>query len=259
MLVRGRLTRPGVSVLIGGVSELFQRDLDLGRLAVARLQGEDLGPGVLVEDLHYGAVAVAQRLAELRPEALVLVSAVGRGRLPGTVERRWVDAPSLTAEQAQAAVGDAVTGYVHPDLVLEVAATLGALPRVTISVEVEPEVVGPGEGLSASAAAGLEAALDLVRAEARRAPVLALAEQVAAAVAGSRLEESTGLVAMRALLADLDRVRRNGRWGATFVLRDRVRDAVASTPSSEGMDHRDWGLWWTLIEELDRLQKVEAG
>ncbi len=24
------------------------------------------------------------------------------------------------------------------------------------------------------------------------------------------------------------------------------------------MDHLDWGLWWALIEEIDRLQQVEA-
>ncbi|MBA3798713.1 MAG: hypothetical protein H0X18_06375, partial [Geodermatophilaceae bacterium] len=82
-----------VAVLVGGVSELFQHDLDLGRLAVERLQDEDLGQGVVVEELHYGAVAVAQRLEDLRPAALVLISAVRRGRPPGTVQRRRVDPP----------------------------------------------------------------------------------------------------------------------------------------------------------------------
>jgi len=24
------------------------------------------------------------------------------------------------------------------------------------------------------------------------------------------------------------------------------------------MDHRDWGLWWALVEELDRLETFEA-
>jgi hypothetical protein len=158
-----------VTVLVGGVSELFQSDLDLGRLAVERLQTEQLGAGVLVEELHYGAVAVAQRLEELRPGALVLVSAVRRDRPPGTVERRRLDPPEQTPAEVQAAVGDAVTGYVHPDLVVEVAAALGALPPRTVAVEVEPEVTGSGDGLSASATAGLEVALELVRTEVRRA------------------------------------------------------------------------------------------
>lgn len=245
-------------VLVGGVSELFQSDLDLGRLAVERLRAEDLGTAVLVEELHYGAVAVAQRLEELRPGALVLVSAVRRERAPGVVERRRIDPPAMDPVTAQAAVGDAVTGYVHPDLVVEIAAALGVLPARTVAVEVEPEATGSGEGLSAAAAAGLEQALDVVRAEVRRLPLLALADDLRPLVAGDRLQESVALTTLRALLDELGEVDRTGRWGRTFALRDAFRLAVASTPSSAGMDHRDWGLWWALVEELDRLQATDA-
>ncbi len=245
-------------LLVGGVSELFQRDLDLGRLAIERLQTEDLGPGVLVEELHYGAVAVAQRLEDLRPAVLVLISAVRRGRAPGTVERRRLDSPELAPADAQAAVGDAVTGYVHPDLVVDIAAALEVLPARTVAVEVEPAVTGPGEGLSGPAAAGLELALDLVRAEIRCAPLLALAAELRLLVTEGRLEESTALSALHELLAELERLDRDGRWGRTFALRDRMRLGIARDASSEGMDHRDWGLWWALIEELDRLEAVEA-
>lgn len=247
-----------MTVLVGGVSELFQGDLDLGRLAVEQLLADDLGPGVRVEDLHYGAVAVAQRLEDVRPDTLVLVGAVQRGRAPGTVERRRIDPPELSAAQLQAAVGDAVVGYVHVDLVVEVAAGLYALPPRTVAVEVEPEDVGPGERLSASGAAGLSTALALVRDEVRRAPLLHLAEELRPLVDGDRLGNSAALQAIRGLLAELVHLDRDGRWGATFGLRDRLRLAIAAGEISEGMDHRDWGLWWALIEELDRLEAVEA-
>lgn len=258
---RAAVTRPAdapVTVLVGGVSELFQGDLDLGRLAVEQLQVEDFGPTVLVEELHYGAVAVAQRLEELRPASLVLVSAVRRGRPPGTVERRRLDPPELTSADVQAAVGDAVTGYVHPDLVVDVASALGVLPLRTVAVEVEPEVIGPGEGLSASAAAGLEVALDLVRAEVHRAPLITLAAELRPLVAGDRLEQSVALSAMRALLTELTQLDRDGSWGHAFACRDRLKLGITGSVSSEGMDHRDWALWWALIEELDRLGKTEA-
>ncbi len=247
-----------MTTLVGGVSELFQSDLDLGRLAVQRLQGEDLGPGVTVEDLHYGAVAVAQRLEELRPATLVLVSAVGRGRPAGTVERRRLDPPQLDTAVVQAAVGDAVTGYVHPDLVVEVASAFGVLPRRTVAVEVEPEVTGSGEGLSTSAAAGLEVALDLVRTEVSRTPLLDLAVELRSVATTGRLEASSALSALQELLDELLQLDRDGRWGRTFALRDRLKLRIAGSPSSEGMDHRDWGLWWALIEELDRLEAVDA-
>jgi hydrogenase maturation protease len=247
-----------VTVLVGGVSELFQRDLDLGRLAVERLLDDDLGPGVLVEDLHYGAVAVAQRLEDVRPDLLVLVSAVQRGRTPGTVERRRIDPPQLTPEKVQEAVGNAVVGYVHVDLVVDVAAGLGSLPARTLTVEVEPDEVGPGEGLSPSAAAGLDDAVATVRAEVRRAPLLELAGELRTLLEGERLGDSAALRALRALLGELVRLDRDGRWGATFRLRDEFRLGIAAGAGSEGMDHRDWGLWWALLEELDRLEALEA-
>jgi hydrogenase maturation protease len=150
-------------VLVGGVAQLYQGDLDLGRLAVERLA--DLNAGdVVVEDLSYGAVAVAQRLEELAPERLVLVGAVARGRPPGTVERRSAPAAARTADEVQRSVGDAVTGYVHVDLVLDVAGGLGVLPADTIVVEVEPAAVAPSETLSPVARRALDEAVALVRA-----------------------------------------------------------------------------------------------
>ena len=152
---------------MAGVAQLYQGDLDLGRVAAARLAEEDLGDDVQVEELSYGAVAVAQRLEELAPDALVLVGAHARGRLPGTVERRVIGRLGLSPEALQLAVGDAVTGYVTIDLLIEVAVALGVLPRRTVAVEVEPASVAPSEELSAAAQAGLERALELVRRELR--------------------------------------------------------------------------------------------
>ena len=247
-----------MTVLVGGVYELFQGDLDLGRLAVERLRAEALPGDVLVEDLHYGAVAVVQRLEDLRPDSFVIVTAVRRDRPPGTVERRRLDPPPVDPASFQAAVGDAVTGYVHIDLLVEVATGFGALPGRTVAVEVEPAHVGPGEGLTPEATVALEQALDLVRAEVRRAPLLQLAGELRPLVEGDRLEDSDALTALRALLVELDHLDREARWGRAFALRDRFKLAIAGAVSSQGMDHRDWGLWWALIEEMDRVEALEA-
>jgi len=275
-----------VPVLIGGVSELFQGDLDLGRLVVERLQGEELGSGVFVEELHYGGVAVAQRLEDLRPQVLLLVSSVVRDRPPGTVERRRLTPPQLDAVTVQLAVGDAVTGYVHPDLVIEIATAFGVLPQRIVAFEVEPELVAPGEGLSKTVSVALEDVLDLLRTEAARCPLLSLAAELRPLVAGARLEGdrldgdpgdgdtldallagtwnasvpgvSVALQAVRDLLDELVLLDEHGHWGRTFALRDRLRLGIAGAHSSEGMDHRDWALWWALVEELDRLEAREA-
>jgi hydrogenase maturation protease len=247
-----------MTVLVGGVGQLYQGDLDLGRLAADRLAAEALGPDVLVEDLHYGAVAVTQRLQELRPRALVLVGAAARGRPPGTVERRRLRELHLPPERAQRAVADAVTGYVTLDLVIEVAAGLGALPARTTAVEVEPARTKPAERLSPQAETALEAALGLLRAEVRRVPLLELADQLRSRSQDARLEPAPAVVTLRDLLGELALLDECGRWGATFALRDRLRRQIADGRTGFGMDHLDWGLWWALIEELDRLQPLES-
>ena len=156
-----------VTVLVGGVGQLYQGDLDLGRRAVERLAGEPLGPGVLVEDLHYGAVAVAQRLEDVRPRALVLVGAAERGRPPGTLERRVIDRVDRSESELQESVGDAITGYVTIDLVVEVAYALGVLPAHTVVVEVEPVLRGPAAELSERGRELLDEVLAIVHRELR--------------------------------------------------------------------------------------------
>ncbi|MPZ66922.1 MAG: hypothetical protein GEU83_15895 [Pseudonocardiaceae bacterium] len=239
------------------MSQLYQGDFDLGRLAAERLYSEPLGRGVLVEELHYGAVAVVQRLDDIDPHALVLVGAEARGRVPGTVERRRVHAAGLSDEQVQQAVRDAVTGYVTIDLLVEVASGLDALPRRTVSIEVEPVHTDSGDELSPAARTGLEEALRLVHAEVDRIPLLELADDLRPLVDADRLGPAPALDTLRALLGELEVLDEEGRWGATFALRDRLRRTIADGQTCEGMDHLDWGLWWTLIEELDRLQGQE--
>lgn len=152
-------------MLVGGVGRLWQGDFDLGRVAAERLAGEELGEGVLVEDLFYGGVGVAWRLDDLKPGALVLVGAAARGRPPGTVERRELTAPRLPVTEQGSAVGEAITGYVSIDLLVDVAAAFGVLPERTVAVEVEPASQEPSHRLTDVCAAALPRALELVRAE----------------------------------------------------------------------------------------------
>jgi hydrogenase maturation protease len=152
-------------VVVGGVAHLYQGDLDIGRVVVERLGQEGLGPHVSIEEFTYGAVAVAQRLQELKPDLLVLVGAKARGRATGTVERREVSAQDRSPAELQAAIADAITGHIDLDLVLEVAQGLGALPPKVIAIELEPASTAPSEHLSREASLALERVVQLVRAE----------------------------------------------------------------------------------------------
>jgi hypothetical protein len=243
-------------ILVGGVGQLFQGDLDVGRRVVDLLG--DLGPGAAAEELHYGAVAVAQHLEDLPLHTLIIVGAEVRGRPPGTVERRRVVSEPLTPEDVHGAVSDAVQGYVAIRILLDVANGLGVLPARVVTIELEPVLLEPVDGLSPEAEVAMSTLVDLVRAEVRRAHVLDLAGELRGLLDDGHLEPGPAVEALRALLDELDVLDREGRWGRTFAERDRLRYTIASGESSEGMTHLDWGLWWTLIEELDRLQPLEA-
>jgi hypothetical protein len=248
-----------MGALIGGVSQLYQGDLDLGRRAAARLAEQPPGnPEVLVEDLYYGAVAIAQRLQELTPSMLLLVGAERRGRTPGSIERRRIPQLDLRPEEVQVAVGDSVTGYVGIDLVVEVAWGLGVLPPRTVALEVEPVTIGPGTELSPVGADALERVVAMARLEVERVPLLELADEVRTELAQRMLEPSPALRAAEEILVALEVLDREGRWAGAFAARDRLRLAISNGEVGDGMTSLDWGLWWTLIEELDRLQAAEA-
>jgi hypothetical protein len=245
-----------IGVFVGGVGQLYQGDLDAGRVLVERLGA--LPPGAVAEELHYGAVAVAQRLEDTAPHTLILIGAEPRGRPPATVERRRLEPAVLTPEDVHGAVSDAVQGYVAIDLVLDVANGFGALPPRVVAIEVEPVTTQFDPTLSPEVDAVLPELLRLVHAEVRRAPVLALAAEIRAELADGHLAPGAALAAMDALLGELAILDREGRWGRTSSERDRLRQAVSAGDAGDGMRHLDWGLWWTLIEELDRLQAIEA-
>ena len=250
-----------VTVLVGGVGELYQGDLDFGRRVVERLAGDELGAHVVVEDLHYGGVAVAQRIEELGAATLVLVGATERGRTPGVLERRRYsgDRLDLTPAELQGAVTDAVTGYVTIDLVVEVAYALGVLPPRVVAIDVEPLFRnGPDDALSPAVAGVVDEAVELVRDEARRAPLFMSADHLRDTVADGHLAPSPALDALESLLDEIRALDDEGRWAATFTHRDRLKRLLGSGEAPEGMTRLDTGLWWNLIEEIDRLQKDES-
>jgi hypothetical protein len=246
-----------VPVLVGGVGELYQGDLDFGRHAAGQLAEMDLGRDAVVEELHYGAIAVAQRIAELRLSALVLIGACPGGEAPGSVRRRRIRDHRPSVAEFQNSMGGAATGYVGIDLILDVAAGLGVLPARTVTIELEPVNTGSAAALSPEATRALPQAVGLARAEALRTPLLELAGQFADHDP-RRFGPRGAARTVTLLLAELRGLDGTGRWGRAFSLRDRLRIQIATELPPEGMDHLDWGLWWALIEEMDRLEAAEA-
>jgi hydrogenase maturation protease len=151
--------------LIGGVGYWYLRDGSLGPAIATALGRESWPAEVTVEDLSYGPIAVMQRLQDAVPPfaRLVLVSAVRRGRLPGAVTARRWDGKLPDEDEIQARVAEAVTGVISLDNLLAVVGFFDALPEDVLTVEVEPEDEGWGEGFSAPVEAAWPRAIDLVR------------------------------------------------------------------------------------------------
>lgn len=158
-------------VLIAGVGQLYQGDLDVGRVVVERLQAEGLPAGVIAEDWYYGAIAVCQRIEDLRPELLILVGAVPRGRPPGTVTRLEVAHLTRRPEEFQHAIAEAATGYVSIELILEVACAFNALPPRIVVIEIEPQTTGPSVTLSDQGRRAVEKCVRLARRDFEATPV----------------------------------------------------------------------------------------
>jgi hydrogenase maturation protease len=142
--------------VIAGVGYRNLADHSLGVLVTDDLAERSLPPGIEVHDLSYNPVAVAQWLESLdvgdRPERLVFLSAVERGRAPGTVTAyRW-DGRLPDHDRIQRAVEDAVTGVIFLDNTLIVLGWFALLPPDVVVVEAEPAVEAFGDALSAAVA-----------------------------------------------------------------------------------------------------------
>ena len=142
--------------VIGGIGYRNLRDHSVGIVMSDELEPLARPPELLVEDLCYGPVAVAQWfLDEARVAPItraVFITAVARedGRPPGTISAyRW-DHALPSDDEIQRCVVDAVTGVILLDNTLIVAEWMKALPAECIVIEVEPLEHAFGDEMSSA-------------------------------------------------------------------------------------------------------------
>jgi hydrogenase maturation protease len=153
-----------LNVLIGGVGYRWQGDGSFGLVASDQLARQTWPEGITVEDLGYGAIYVAQDLADARPpyQRLVLLAGVARGREPGQLYAYDWQPSSPSEDELQARIREAGAGVIDLDHLLAIASFFGALPAEVLVVELEPASLA-GEHLSAQASACLPRALGMAR------------------------------------------------------------------------------------------------
>ena len=157
-------TRQTTRVLIAGVGYRNLRDMSIGPVLIDQLAAVPWPPGVDVEDLSYGPVAVVHSLREATPPygRLVVVAGVQRSYTPGTVScYRW-DGQLPGPVEIQARIEEALTGVIDLDNLLIVAKHFDALPNEVIVVEIQPEDTEWGEAFSGQIASRVDELLTLV-------------------------------------------------------------------------------------------------
>src|SRR5262245_5974007 len=129
--------------LVGAIGYRNLRDHSAAFVVLDRLQHDDLGDDVCIEDTSYNPIALGQWLDSEPPERrfdrVVFVSAVNRpGRRPGeVVAYRWNS--TLPSDDAvQQAVTEAVTGIIALDNTLVIGTYFKTLPSSVCVVEIEP-------------------------------------------------------------------------------------------------------------------------
>lgn len=153
------------NILIAGVGHPYLRDTSVGPVLVPRLKEIGWPPGVEIIDLHFGPIHVVQWLEE-KPgfyERVVLLSAVNRGRVPGTVYAyRW-DQVLPDAAEIHERVCEAVTGIIGLDNLLIIGGHFGVWPDETLVVEVEPRDEEFGDAFSEPVQAAIPLVIRAVR------------------------------------------------------------------------------------------------
>ena len=161
--------RAGARVLVGGVGYSCLGDLSAGPILIERLRERAWPPGVVVEDLSYGPIDVLFKLQASPPfRAGIFISAVARGREPGSLQRvAWSAAP-LAPDELQARIAEAITGVISLENLLHILGHFGALPGEVVVFEIEPLGESWGLDLSGPVQAALAAAERAVEDELER-------------------------------------------------------------------------------------------
>ncbi len=142
-------------MLVAGIGNVFQGDDAFGVEVVQRLAATAVPDSVEVLDVGIRGVHLAYQLMDGYDE-LLLVDAISRGGVPGTVTIVEPSVDALTPEPLD-------PHRLEPGPLLASVHALGALPPRVLLVGCEPADLGDGMGLSPTVADAVEPAVAAVR------------------------------------------------------------------------------------------------
>jgi hydrogenase maturation protease len=151
-------------VLVAGIGNIFLGDDAFGSEVARRLMCQALPDEVRVVDYGIRGIDLAYALMD-NPSAAILVDAVPRGGLPGTL---YVIEPDVSADGECHGGETMIEAHaMDPVRVLRAAAAMGARPRRVLVVGCEPATFGsdedPAMGLSPPVEAAVDEAIRMIR------------------------------------------------------------------------------------------------
>ncbi|MCE7988154.1 MAG: hypothetical protein DYG89_43905 [Caldilinea sp. CFX5] len=158
-------------VLVGTVGYHFLRDYSIGPKLLPQLKSMAWPPGVDVDELNWGPVAIVQHFETLAEpyDRVVILTATDWGKAPGTITLyRWRGGlPPV--EEIQDRVAEAVTGTISVANLLVIGEHFGIWPAEVLLVDVQPGPEESGDDFTAAVAAQVPTVLQLVYAVATQA------------------------------------------------------------------------------------------
>jgi hydrogenase maturation protease len=163
MMMRPSVPAATPRVLIAGIGNIFLGDDAFGSEVARRMTARPLPDGVRVVDFGIRGLDLAYALFD-DPDAAILVDAVPRGDLPGTL---YVIEPDLGSGADAPADEPVIEAHaMDPVRVLRMAAAMGGRPRRVLVVGCEPATLGsdedPAMGLSPPVEAAVSEAIRLI-------------------------------------------------------------------------------------------------
>jgi len=134
-------------ILIGTIGYYNLRNYSIGPNLLARLKHMQWPPGVEVEEMNWGPIAIVQQFQSLSDpyDRVIFLTARSCGHSVGTITlRHWVGGLP-DEENIQARISEAVTGVISADNLLVIGEHFKIWPQEVFVVDVEPGKEEMGE------------------------------------------------------------------------------------------------------------------
>ena len=152
-------------VLVGTIGYHNLRDFSLGPKLLPELRAIDWPPGVEIDEMNWGPIAIVQNFEAMATpyDRVVLLGANQRGRPIGSMTLyRW-GGGLPPVDEIQDRVSEAVTGVISLDNLLIVGEYFKIWPDEVIIVDVEPGLEEAGDTFTPAVEAAIPTVLTMVQ------------------------------------------------------------------------------------------------